>query len=144
MNPLLVLAIGIGVVFLGLLCLIGIIYLMSFIYRTVSGERKMESIGGSKQDLSEIAPAAEKTVVSAPALSPAQRRSMMAAVSAAVAEYMGTEPDALRILSVRRVGGVSVQPAGDRRELMAAVSAAIAMQLDTDVSAIRIHSVKRV
>ena len=142
MNPLLVLAIGIGVVFFGLFCLIGIIYLMSFIYRLVSGERKLRSIESNKVDLSELTPAQGKQYAPV-SLSPEQRRSMIAAVSVAVAEYMGTDPSALRIHSIRRVGGA--EPAGsDRRELIAAISAALAMQLGTDVSGLRIHSIKKV
>ena len=144
MNPLLVLAIGIGVVFFGLFCLIGIIYLMSFIYRVISGERRLQAIESKKVDLSEIMPSPARTSIPEAKLSPEQRRSLIAAVSVAVAEYMGTDPEALRICSIRRTSEAYSAGTADRRELMAAISAAIASQLDTDVSAIRIHSIKRV
>ena len=144
MNPLLVLGIGLAVVFFGLFCLIGIIYLMSFIYRVASGENKLKKLASSSVDLKDVVP--ESAAPAVPALTGERRRTLIAAVSAAVAEYMGTEPSGLRIHSIKRVGaaGDIASSAGDRRELMAAISAAVAMQLDTDVSAIRIHSIRRV
>lgn len=143
MNPILVIAIGLSVVFIGLLCLIGIIYLMSFLYGVFSGERKRARTEIQRADLSEVIAVQHDA---APAkMSREQRRQLVAAASAAIAEYMGTEPNALRIHSIRRVGVEAEQIASnDRRELMAAISAAIAMQLDTDVSGIRIHSVRRI
>ena len=147
MNPLLVMAIGLGVVFVGLLCLIGIIYLMSFLFRLFSGERKLRALESKRADLSElISQEGQGSASLAPAMPTGeQRRRLVAAVSVAVAEYMGTEPSALRIHSIKRVGaGSEGMDQSARRELIAAVSAAIATQLDTDVSGIRIHSIKRV
>lgn len=147
MNPLLVMLIGLAVVFFGLLCLIGMIYLMSFIFRLVSGERRLQKSTAGNKDLKDLVTApgitATQKLPAQVQLTGEQRRQLIAAVSVALAEHMGTEPSALRIHSIRRVGG-SKAPSGDRRELMAAVSAAIAMQLDTDVSGIRVHSIRKV
>ena len=143
MNPLLVIAIGLSVVFIGLLSLIGIIHLMSFLYDVFSCERKRARNEIKRADLSEVI-ASENEPAPAP-MSREQRRLLVAAVSTAIAEYMGTDPSALRIHSIKRVGASGAElPANDRRELVAAISAAIATQLDTDVSGIRIHSIRRV
>ncbi len=143
MNPLLVLGIGLAVVFFGLLCLIGIIYLMSFIFRLFNGEHRRDKLETErKADLKELVN--EVTVPAPAALTGERRRTLIAAVSAAVAEYMGTEPSALRIHSIKRVGGEAAPSLTDRRELMAVISAAVAMQMGADVSGIRIHSIRKV
>ena len=149
MNPLLVMLIGLAVVFLGLLCIVGIIYLMGFIFRLFSGERKLQKLESKTTDLKDVIQAENLSATQKLRLghlmpTGEKRRELVAAVSAAVAEYMGTEPQALRIHSIKRVGAPESVPASDRRELMAAISAAIAMQLDTDVSGIRIHSIRKV
>ena len=141
MNPLLVLGIGIAVVFFGLFCLIGIIYLMSFIFRVATGENKRRKLEPRRVDLEEIT---HTTRIPIPVMPTGERRALVAAISAAVAEHMGTEPSALRIHSIKRVQHGAKGQSGDRRELMAAISAAIATQLDTDVSGIRIHSIRKV
>ena len=53
MNPLLVMGIGLFVVFLGLFCLIGIIYLMSFIFNLASGNRKWQKKESQRLDLAD-------------------------------------------------------------------------------------------
>ncbi len=145
-GSLTVLLIGFGVVFVGLVCLIGIIYLMSFIVKLVRREdlprRKRikgkvdypNEIGGSSAG---FVPAPGKQLLLGP-----DRRAAVAAISAAVSEYMGTDPDGFRIHSIRMVGAPPVDP--DRRELIAVISSAIAAELDADVSGIRIHSIKKV
>ena len=70
------------------------------------------------------------------------RGELVAAVSAAIAEELGTDVSAIRILSLTPVGGVS-RAASDRGALVAAVSAAIAEDLGTDVSAIRVLSMRQ-
>ena len=147
MNPLLVMAIGLFVVFLGLFCLIGIIYLMSFVFKLISGERKWQKKEESiRADLAETArlPIVGTERPSERKMSPAQHRQFIAAVSAAVAEYMGTEPEALRIRSIRRVGGAEPASAPDRRELVAVIASAIAFEMGADVTGLRIRSIRRV
>ena len=70
------------------------------------------------------------------------RCALVAAVSAAIAEDLGTDISAIRIFSLTPVGGIS-RAASDRGALVAAVSAAIAEDLGTDVSAIRVLSMRQ-
>lgn len=133
-----VLLIGISVVFSGLLSLIGIIYLMSFIVRLVRHEERP-----TKKHIPEQLPVSEHSPIPAPrtALLGASRRETVAAISAAIAESIGADVSGLRIVSIKRVGA-GKEP--DRRELVAAISCAIAEAMGSDVSAIRIKSIRRV
>lgn len=89
----LVCILGIGIVFLGLICLILLCYVMSGIVR--SGNKNVA-----------VAPA---PVSAAPAAAPAASMSaeekgrVIAAISCAVAEELGTQPEAIRITSIKRV-----------------------------------------
>ena len=89
----LVCILGIGIVFLGLICLILLCYVMSGIVR--SGNKSVA-----------VAPA---PVSAAPAAAPAASMSaeekgrVIAAISCAVAEELGTQPEAIRITSIKRV-----------------------------------------
>lgn len=88
-----VIVIGLGVVFVGLVCIIALCMLMSAIYRAVAGSKK------------EAAPPA---AVPAPAAAPAaagipNRQQFVAAVSAVIAEEMGTDVSKLRILSIKKI-----------------------------------------
>lgn len=145
-EALTVLGIGFGVVFIGLVCLIGIIYLMSFIVRLVRREDmpRRKRLKTPEDYPEPIAPsfAIPISVSKNKLLAGPDRRATVAAVSAAIAEYMGTDPEGFRILSIRPVG--ETDSASDRRELIAAISAAIAAELDSDVSGIRIHSIKKI
>ena len=69
---------------------------------------------------------------------------ILAAVSAALAEELGTDISRIRIHSLRPVGAAA--PAADpaRGELVAAIAAAAAEELGTDVSRIRIHSLRKI
>lgn len=136
-DSLTVLLIGLSVVFLGLLSLIGIIHLMSFIVRLVRREERP-----AKKRIEGDTPVPGPSAIPAPqtALSGASRRETVAAISAAIAETMGADVSAIRIKSIRRVGAA---PAEDRRMLIAAVSAAVAETMGADVSAIRIKSIRR-
>ncbi len=80
---------GIGTVFFGLICIIVLSYVMSAICRS-----------GSKQPVA---------VAAAPAAAPAKaegipnRQAMIAAISAAIAEDLGTDLAGIRILSVKKL-----------------------------------------
>ncbi len=91
-----------------------------------------------------VAPAAQKATPNAlpVALPIADRGQFVAAVSAAIATAMGTEPQGLRIRSIRRVG--SAQLDEDRGQFVAAVSAAIATAMGTEPQGLRIRSIRRV
>ncbi|MDL2217258.1 OadG family protein [Christensenellaceae bacterium OttesenSCG-928-M15] len=131
-NPFFVMLLGMGTVFVGLICLIYISKVMSFFI----GKKK-------KPDQVEKASAPAAAVASQP-MAPmgiANRPQFVAAVSAAIATCMGTEPDGLRIHSIRPMGGAAQT---DRGHFVAAVAAAIAVDMGTDINGIRIHSIKRV
>ena len=140
-----VLVTGLGVVFFGLVCLIGIIYLMSFLVRLgrrdeLSTRRKHEEVDPIPQSSNAGVSSGGDSV---PALTGAKRRETVAAVSAAVAEYLGTDIEGIRIHSIKRVGGSGELPSAQRRELVAAISAAIAEEMGSDISAIRILSIRK-
>ena len=71
---------------------------------------------------------------------------MIAAISAAIAEELGTDVSAIRIRSLKHIGGTApaAAPTGSRQELIAAISAAIAEDLGTDISGIRVRSFKQI
>ena len=84
---------GMGTVFFGLICLIGMTGLMS-------------ALGGG-QDAPPVSPVSPAPRQAAPAVSaPAGDRpplELLAAVSAALAEDLGTEPAGIRIISMKKV-----------------------------------------
>ena len=86
--------VGIGTVFVGLICIVFLCMLMSALCRKFSGSKKTES--------APAAPAAPAPSAPASAQIP-NRQEFIAAVSAVLAEEMGTDVSALRILSVKRV-----------------------------------------
>ena len=91
-SNLLVVGMGVGVVFVGLICLILVCKLVGVIAR----------LGG---------PAPETAKPSTPAVAPAapaapaipNRQELVAAISVAIAIEMGTEPSALRIVSLKQL-----------------------------------------
>ena len=86
-----VVAMGIGTVFFGLICIIILSSLMSAIC-TKLGKKNA------------AAPAAAPAVPAAPAVDVIPNsQAMIAAISAAVAEDMGTDPAGIRILSVKKM-----------------------------------------
>lgn len=123
---------GIGIVMLGLICLILLCKLMSAVCRHLTGETDTESTP---------APAA----VFQPAPIP-NREELLAAVTATIAEELGTDVSAIRVRSFRSLEAPSAQTgteAVDRGELVAAITAAVAEELGTDVSALRVHSLRQ-
>lgn len=79
--------IGIGTVFVGLICIIFLCAIMSYLCRRANKEKEVEK-----------APAKE-----APSINIPNRQEFIAAVSAALAEDLGESVSAIRILSVKRV-----------------------------------------
>lgn len=127
-----VMLLGMGTVFVGLICLIFITMLMSFL------------LNRKKPEAAAAAPAAAAPAAAAPAAAPAtiaNRPQFVAAVAAAIATEMGTEPAGLRIHSIRPAGSAA---AGDRGSFVAAVAAAIAAETGTEASGLRIHSIRQV
>ena len=82
---------GIGTVFVGLICIIILVTVMS---KIVLGLEKKGSREAAEETLTKAAPAPENVGVTP---------ELIAAVSVAVAEEMGTEVSAIRIVSLKRV-----------------------------------------
>jgi Na+-transporting methylmalonyl-CoA/oxaloacetate decarboxylase gamma subunit len=138
-NMFFVAAMGICTVLLGLTCIIFLCTLMSKICARTGGEANTPA----------PAPAPAVSQAAAPAPAPVSteipnRGELIAAVSAAIAEELGTDISRIRIRSLRRVGGAAVTADPARGELVAAIAAAAAEELGTDVSRIRIHSLKKI
>jgi len=136
-NTIFVAVMGVATVMIGLTCIIFLTALMSRLCQKSEG-------GAETKQSAKPTPAASPA---APAAAPAipNRAELIAAVTAAVAEELGTDVSALRVRSFRAVGqnAAPVQNA-ERGELVAAISAAVAEELGTDVSAIRIRSLKKI
>ena len=84
---LMVILMGLGTVFFGLICLIALTYAMSAILRSVKKDE---------------APAAAASAAAVEAAIP-NRQAMVAAIAAAIAEDMGTDINGLRILSIKKL-----------------------------------------
>lgn len=78
---------GIGTVFVGLVCIILLVTLMSYVCR--------------KSDAKSVAPTPVAVPTDVP--KPAIRPELIAAVAAAIAEDMGTDISAIRIISMKQI-----------------------------------------
>ena len=138
-SNLFVVLMGLGTVFFGLICIIILSSLMSAVCKLL--EKKPAASRETSSAPAEVTAAPAAVPVAAP-----DRQAMIAAISAAIAEDLGTDISGIRIRSMKHVGGAvpAAAPAADRQAMIAAVSAAIAEDLGTDISAIRIRSFKRV
>ncbi len=130
-NPFFVMVLGMGTVFVGLILLIYLTRIMSYFI-----EKKNPSI--SAQATAAAAPVAAP-VPQAAAIT--NRPQFVAAVSAAIATAMGTEPNGLRIHSIQPVGGHANSE--EKGRFVAAVSASLAEYMGEDINGIRIHSITR-
>lgn len=90
----LVIGMGLGVVFVGLICIIILCYLMSAVIKALKGNEQSAP----------AAPAAPVAVAPAPAQAPIEnRQELIAAVSAVIAEELGTDVSAIRIKSIKKI-----------------------------------------
>ena len=97
-----VIALGVAVVFVGLICIVGIIKIMNLL---TSGTVKVQMAS------SEVAPAtpapaapAQAPVATTPVATPIENRGeIIAAVCAAVAEENGTDVSAIRVISFKKL-----------------------------------------
>ena len=87
-SNLFVVLMGLGTVFAGLLCIILLVTLMSWVCARTSAPKTVPQM-----------PAAPAAMPESDAVTPA----MMAAVAAAIAEDMGTDVSAIRIVSMKKV-----------------------------------------
>ncbi|MDE7009904.1 MAG: OadG family protein [Oscillospiraceae bacterium] len=89
MNPVFVVLMGVGTVFFGLICIIILSTAMSAVCR---------AMGGTPAPVA-AAPAAPAAVSAAIP----NRQAMIAAISAAIAEDLGTDLTGIRVLSVKKL-----------------------------------------
>ena len=129
MSNTFVVLMGIGTVFVGLICIVFLCMAMSAVIRALEGQHREPGVP-------EAAVAVPGPVAPIP-----KRGELVAAIAAALAEELGTDTPGFRIVSLKRLS-----PGGDpsRGELVAAISAALAEELGTDVSGLRITSLKKV
>ncbi len=133
-SPWFVLVLGMVTVFIGLICLILLTKLMSAILE----KNKNQEAPAPQKAPSVPAPA---PAAAPAALNVGDRRLLDAIIASAIACAMGTEPQGLRIHSVKCL---SPGAAGDRGQFVAAVSAAVASTMETTPQGLRIHSIKRI
>ena len=90
--------IGFLIVFIGLICLIAIVSLM--------GKVCEKTLKGDKKPAAKPAPAAPAKAAPAPAAPAAieNRDELVVAFSAAVAEELGTDVSAIRVVSLKQIG----------------------------------------
>lgn len=125
---------GVCTVMIGLVCIILLCVLMSRVCQLLE---RTEKPTPTKAE----APPPAQTAVPAPIPNKAE---ILAAVTAAVAEELGTDVSAIRVLSFRRADEQAAPTADPQKgELVAAITAAIAEELGTDISAIRVHSLRK-
>ena len=91
----LVIGMGVGVVFFGLICIVILSMIMSAIVRATD-KKSADDTPASKTQSAPASPAASE-------LSPEKRREVIAAVSAVIAEELGTDVSAIRVTSFKRV-----------------------------------------
>ena len=95
-----VIALGIAVVFVGLICIVGIIKIMNLL---TSGTVKVQ-IASSEAAPTQAAPAQAPVATTAPVAAPIENRGeIIAAVCAAVAEENGTDVSAIRVISFKKL-----------------------------------------
>ena len=92
---------GIGVVFLGLICLILLCFVIGFFSRDKKKSVKEEAV----QTKSATALSAAPTAATSAATVTENRGEIIAAVSAAIAEELGEDVSSIRILSFKKIGG---------------------------------------
>lgn len=134
LNPWFILLLGMATVFVGLICLIYLMKLMSYVVGKFPQAKPAEMQENTEPALEPPLPAGTPVI--------ADRRLFSAVVASAIAAYTGAEAQGLRILSVRPLAGENNMVA-DRRQFTAVLSAAIAAYMHTDVSGLRIHSITK-
>lgn len=95
MSILFVCLMGVGIVFIGLICIIILSYLMSTVIRAIEGKNSANA-PVSATSPSGQAHASEE-------LSPEKRREIIAAVSAVIAEELGKDVGAIRVTSFKKI-----------------------------------------
>lgn len=90
-----VVGLGVGIVFAGLICIVILCVLMGKVIRLL--EKKEASVPAA-----EAAPAAAPVAAAAPEAIP-NRRELVAAIACCLAEELGTDVEAIRIVSLKKL-----------------------------------------
>ena len=90
-----VILMGVGVVFIGLICIILLSMAMSAICRSL-GDKTPAPAPAAAAPAAPAAPAGQTAAIP-------NRQAMVAAIAVAVAEEMGTDPAGIRILSIKQL-----------------------------------------
>ena len=93
-DPGIVTLLGLGTVFFGLICIIGLLSLMNLIMRAC--QKKKADVPASPETGPELKPETSR-------IPEEKRGELLAAVCAAIAEELGTDVDALRVISFKKV-----------------------------------------
>jgi Na+-transporting methylmalonyl-CoA/oxaloacetate decarboxylase gamma subunit len=88
---------GIGTVFVGLICIVILCSLVSFLCKKLLSDKK-DAVSAN-----EVAPAHVAAAAPAPAAPIADRKKILAAVCAVIAEENGCEVNAIRVLSFKKI-----------------------------------------
>lgn len=88
----LVVGLGLGMVFFGLICIIALCYVLGAIIRAFESRRPAPA---AAQPTEQAAPAQTESI--------AKNGALIAAISAAIAEDMGTDVSAIRIKSIKKL-----------------------------------------
>lgn len=88
----LVVGLGLGMVFFGLICIIALCYILGAIIRAFESRRPAPT---AAQPTEQAAPAQTESI--------AKNGALIAAISAAIAEDMGTDVSAIRIKSIKKL-----------------------------------------
>ena len=89
-SNLFVVCLGVGVVFIGLVCIVILCKILSAIC----------ALGNKKTDTATVAPTTAKTDITKPI---ENKQEIIASVSAVIAEELGTDISAIRILSFKKI-----------------------------------------
>lgn len=96
-NDLYVIVLGLGTVFVGLICIIILCKILGVCCKLLAKKDEPQTATASAPTAAPVAPAAP-----APAVIP-NRRETVAAIAAAIAEDLGTDVSAIRILSIEKM-----------------------------------------
>ena len=88
----LVVGLGLGMVFFGLICIIALCYILGAIIRAFESRRPAPA---AAQPTEQAAPAQTESIT--------KNGALIAAISAAIAEDMGTDVSAIRIQSIKKL-----------------------------------------
>ncbi len=94
---------GLAAVFIGLVCIIALCTIVSKLTMLVNNTDKLAGKADASSATAPAPASAAPSAVGAPAADIVNKEQVVAAIAAAIAEDMGTDVKALRILSLKRV-----------------------------------------